>query len=578
MLGEADRAIQEYETAIGYCPDDASRASCYEQIARLRAKAKLLDDAIANWRKALELGPGDSSCALSLVDAFFAAGRPIPQEDFDHAIASCRRDPNRGRGHYRAGVIYFRKAELAGPSDRAALYEHALSEHDEAVRNDPKNADYQNSLGLTYRRLERWEMAFSCYERSVELAPDRADYRRNLGLACQAHGLWEKALPQLEWVLEQTPHDEDCRLSAAECYAFGPSRDVDRAIAISRAIIAEQPKNAKAVEAFGRYLERSGNFKESLVQYDLAFSLAESPAQKIKMLEDLKRVSSDAVAAEPESARVHQEKGEVCYRAGEYDEALESYQRALKLDTSGAPAFRSDTERTLGNIFYKKAQYQDAIEHWEEAIRVASSGLNPETRAMIENNIGTAYDGLGNHEEAGKRYSIASGLAHNKYAVHYNLGTAFYRRDHIRRALSEFQEAFRLSPELAMAAYHIGNCYWRLDFADLAEEKWHRALEINAELAEAEFNLGVAAFTRDEKNVSLQRWQKALAINPALEEAARGLEALGHPDDAPKVGICELPRDTTEKAEAAVPPDPVSAPSPAQPVPDNYAVPAGTPA
>ncbi len=224
----------------------------------------------------------------------------------------------------------------------------------------------------------------------------------------------------------------------------------------------------------------------------------------------------------------------------EYDAALKAYQAALDLDNSSDPTIRSELEKTLGNILFKRSQYQEAIQHWETALALASASLKDASRAVIQSNIGNAYDGLGELDEAVRRYTVATELAGDSHVAHYNLASASYRLGQITRALGEFQAAFRLSPQLAAAAYNIGNCYWRLGFADLAEEKWTAALTLSPTTAEATCNLGVAALSRGDRDAALQRGQQALTFNPNLPEATALMQSLEQPDAIPAPAICEL--------------------------------------
>ncbi len=539
-LGSADRAIHEYQAAIDACNDDARKSAYWQAIGRQQKKAGRHEQAVAAWRAALGLTPDSSACALELADVFFATRAPAPPEEFELALAACRRDSARARGRYHAGRIRFRQAELGSADDRVSSYERALAEYDEAVRLEPTNANYVNQLGLSYRRLERWEMAYSCYEHAIALAPDRVDFRRNLGIAYQANGRWDKALPHLEEVLKQTPDDTECQLSAAECYAFGSNQDTNRAIALCRAVVARQPNYAKGAEFLGFFLERARDYHAALVQYERAHLLASSQAEKAEIVGHIKRACSQAIVIEPQSAWVQQELGRVCYMTEEYDAALKAYQAALDLDNSNDPTIRSELEKTLGNIFFKRNQYQDAIQHWEKALALAPASLKDASRAVIQSNIGNAYDGLGELDEAVRRYTVATELAGDSHVAHYNLASVSYRLGQIIRALGEFQAAFRLSPQLAPAAYNIGNCYWRLGFKDLAEEKWIAALTLSPTMVEATCNLGVAALSRGDRDAALQRCQQALTLNPNLSEATALMQSLEQPDAVPASAICEL--------------------------------------
>ena len=74
--------------------------------------------------------------------------------------------------------------------------------------------------------------------------------------------------------------------------------------------------------------------------------------------------------------------GDVFYRRGTHDEALEQYQRALQMN----PELGDDIYAKLGNILYKKRGRDEAIRLWSRALE-----LNPENQ-LVRNNIAIVQD------------------------------------------------------------------------------------------------------------------------------------------------------------------------------------------
>ena len=74
--------------------------------------------------------------------------------------------------------------------------------------------------------------------------------------------------------------------------------------------------------------------------------------------------------------------GDVFYRRGTHDEALEQYQRALQIN----PELGDDIYAKLGNILYKKRGRDEAIRLWSRALE-----LNPQNQ-LVRNNIAIVQD------------------------------------------------------------------------------------------------------------------------------------------------------------------------------------------
>jgi tetratricopeptide (TPR) repeat protein len=64
--------------------------------------------------------------------------------------------------------------------------------------------------------------------------------------------------------------------------------------------------------------------------------------------------------------QLHKNIGDYFYRASQYDEALESYQRAVKLD----PSLGEDVFLKLGNIRLRRRETEEAIRCWERALEL----------------------------------------------------------------------------------------------------------------------------------------------------------------------------------------------------------------
>ena len=65
-------------------------------------------------------------------------------------------------------------------------------------------------------------------------------------------------------------------------------------------------------------------------------------------------------------AQLHKNIGDYHYRTGQYDDALEAYQRAIKIN----PSLGKDVFLKLGNIRYKKQDPQEAARCWERALEL----------------------------------------------------------------------------------------------------------------------------------------------------------------------------------------------------------------
>ena len=86
----------------------------------------------------------------------------------------------------------------AGPGDiRTQSVEElkkTAADLEEAVKQQPENAELYIKLGFTYTRLERADDAMKAFENAARLAPARAITHYMLGLIYEKKGLKDKAI------------------------------------------------------------------------------------------------------------------------------------------------------------------------------------------------------------------------------------------------------------------------------------------------------------------------------------------------------------------------------------------------
>jgi tetratricopeptide (TPR) repeat protein len=75
--------------------------------------------------------------------------------------------------------------------------------------------------------------------------------------------------------------------------------------------------------------------------------------------------------------QLHKNLGDCHYRAARYDDALECYQRAVKLN----PTLGDDVYLKLGNIRFKRQERDEAVRCWEQALE-----LDP-SNAIVRTNL-----------------------------------------------------------------------------------------------------------------------------------------------------------------------------------------------
>jgi len=74
--------------------------------------------------------------------------------------------------------------------------------------------------------------------------------------------------------------------------------------------------------------------------------------------------------------QLHKNIGDLYYRANRFDEALESYERAVKSN----PSLGDDVYFKIGNIRLRRQERDEAVKSWQRALE-----LDPENAAVRKN-------------------------------------------------------------------------------------------------------------------------------------------------------------------------------------------------
>ena len=145
-------------------------------------------------------------------------------------------------------------------------------------------------------------------------------------------------------------------------------------------------------------------------------------------------LSLPVLAACGESASSHLQQGNELTRAGEYAQAVEEYEAALKLEPENV-----DVLTNLGVVLYQLGQPSLAIESYNKAVALAPGD------ADIRSNLAAAYVQL--YEPGGatdsldmalEQYQKAIELQPNLAEAHYGTGVVYYLQGQIDQAIAAF--------------------------------------------------------------------------------------------------------------------------------------------
>ncbi|QWV96429.1 tetratricopeptide repeat protein [Geomonas nitrogeniifigens] len=144
---------------------------------------------------------------------------------------------------------------------------------------------------------------------------------------------------------------------------------------------------------------------------------------------------SDTVLKSPDNAIVHANLGAALKSMGRLSEAIAQITFATQLDAS------TEFFRQLGSAYYQAGDRQEAVRQYEKAV-----ALEP-ANGMAHNDLGALYGELGAYAKAIEHLEAAIRLDPSHADSHYNLGMAYLDAGMKDKAAEQFEASVRLNPD-----------------------------------------------------------------------------------------------------------------------------------
>ncbi len=221
--------------------------------------------ALHNYYRVKELASWNPDGWVGIASIFY------DQNKFDDAIAVLNEAknivPNEFRVYFLLGISYQR---LHKAIDAATTLE-------KAIQLNEKSVDALTALGLVYDELKRHEDSDSTYERAINIEPGNHLLLNNF-----SYSLAERSL------------------------------QLDRALAMSKEAVRQQPTNQSYLDTYGWIYYQMGQYEEA------------------------ERYIRKAIEFGSKSPVIHEHLGDVYYKMSKKEKAIEYWQKALQLDLTNA--------------------------------------------------------------------------------------------------------------------------------------------------------------------------------------------------------------------------------------------------
>lgn len=207
---------------------------------------------------------------------------------------------------------------------------------------------------------------------------------------------------------------------------------------------------------------------------------------------------ADCLKKSPDKPRPLSSYGAALADTGHPSEALEYYDKAIKLNPRYYAAYYN-----RGNAYMNLGNYKQAITDYNSAIKINLK------LAVARNNRGVAYASLGNYKQAIEDFDRTIEISPARADTYNNRGGAYESLGNHKQAIEDFNRAIEINPRYADAYNNRGIAHSGLGNYKQAIEDFDRAIEISPAHADTYRSRGSAYDGLGNHNRAIEDWKTA---------------------------------------------------------------------
>lgn len=401
----------------------------------------------------------------------------------------------------------------------------------------PLDAELQQAI--TEHQAGRYAEAEELYLAILQAQPYHAIANHNMGLLAGQVGQYQAGLPYLHKALSVNPDEGQFWLSYADgllkagereqaleivtaAIARGLDNEQSRGLrsrietAIASTPTAQETQHVIALHQAGHHAELEAASHALTQRYpdsDFAWSVL-GTALQLQGKDAFEALQKTAQLA-PNDAEAHGNLGTAWQERGMYDQAVDSYTRALELNP--------DFVEAHGNLA-AALQAQGKLEQAEQAYRQALA-LRPDY-AKGHFNLGNTLQAMQRSAEAVACYQRALALLPGDAEIYLNLGNAQQDLQQWQAAIVSYRAVLQLAPHTTAAHANLAAALHEAEDYAGAVASYRRAIELHPDDAKLHNNLGRALQSLEQPEQAIAAYEQAIALDGDFTQALSNLGLL----------------------------------------------------
>ena len=316
------------------------------------------------------------------------------------------------------------------------------------------------------------------------------------------------------------------------------NKDLDRAEAAFKQILAVNPIEANALHLLGCIYKDRGRLQEAvdLIQASIRED-STNPIPFLNLGNILFAVGQyeNAAGIFQESLKRSQQIPEVwfCFANAlkeiqKVEEAKQAYRNALRLRPGLVSAVSN-----LGGLLTADGDLKEAEELFLAAIKQDPNHAN------LRINYGNLLSKKAFYDAAIFQYKAAYALACESPELHFNFANALKEEGEVEEAIISYRKAIKVKPDFADAYFNLGIILKEQGEVEEAIISYRKVIEVKPDFADAYFNLGIIFEEQGDVEEAIESYRKAIEVNPDLADAYLSLgsvlKELGDVEESKKI-------------------------------------------
>lgn len=272
-----------------------------------------------------------------------------------------------------------------------------------------------NREGWGYLQQGQYPRALTYFNAALSLAPDYEKALIGRGRAYFAIQYYEQARADFAHARRGNQRSHEAHFWLGQ--ALFVLKDYQEALIAYNQTIHLKPKDAAAYNGRGEVSFHLQEYRTALANFDRALKLA------------------------PKFALAYTNRGLTYCELKQYKKAQRDFRLAISLDPAQRRAYIGS-----GQAAFALRDYTGARNFYQQALLIVPT-------CQVYNNLGMAFDALGERAQAIEAYNRAIELDPGQWVPYNNRGWSCYATQNTAAALANFEQAITLSPLEACEAY-----------------------------------------------------------------------------------------------------------------------------